>query len=383
MTRKVIYVSYMRLSDKVSRDWYIDYLIENGINVEYWDVVPLLRGEFDEPSTKATDYLRTFRTYSEVEAMLRRSENKDAFYVMLVNYDGHTARVFRLLSKYDCRMVFIAWGAMPGGYMRRWRRFVNYLSSPLRLAVNIFNKAKAIVYRKLNLVKPFDLVFVAGQVLAATNLYAKKVISINLVDYDHYRKIKMKDDRLVEGSYIVFLDVFLPYHSDYKLAGSQMVNPSEYYAALNRFFELLEVKYKIKVVIAAHPRADYSAEIFNGREIYHGRTPELVKDAVLVIAHHSTALSYAVLNHKPIIFAYTNEMAALYKRSIVSYLYEFSEYLDAAIYNIDEIFQGDQIVIREVNLKSYDNYKYNYLTTHESENITTQEIFLREIRQCH
>lgn len=379
MTRKVIYVSYMHLTDRVSRDWCIDYLIAKGVTVEYWDLVFLLRGEFDEFGTKATDYSRTFRSYSEVESMLCLPENRDAFYVMLINYDGYVARIFRLLSKYDCRMLFLAWGAFPIKRTQKWRKVLSGFSNPLQLAKKVFYKLKAIAYRKLHLVKPFHIVFAAGQVLMAKNLYATKVVPINLVDYDHYRKVKTEGGRLVEGRYAVFLDVYLPYHSDLKFCGTQAVNPRDYYASLNRFFELLEVKYGIKVVVAAHPKAGSSVDLFNGREIYHGRTPELVKDADFVIAHHSTSLSYAVLNHKPITFIYTDEMVTLYKHTVVSYLHDFAEYLDAAIYNIDKITQGDQIVFREVNLRCYDNYKYNFLTTHEPEHTATQEIFWREI----
>ena len=45
MKRKIIYVSFVRLTDKVMRDWYIDYLLGKGAVVEFWDVVSLLRKE--------------------------------------------------------------------------------------------------------------------------------------------------------------------------------------------------------------------------------------------------------------------------------------------------------------------------------------------------
>jgi len=374
--RKVIYVSYMHLSDKVSRDWYIDYLIAKGVTVEYWDVVSLLAGEVVEFGAIDTDYLRTPRTYSEVEAMLRLPGNRDAFYVMLIYYDGNVTGLYRLLTKYDCKMLFIAWGALP---IKRAKKMLSIFSNPFQIAEKVFFKIKAIVYIRLGLVKPFNVVFAAGQALTTRNLHASKVIPINLVDYDHYIKAKLEGERPVVGKYAVFLDIYLPYQSDLKIVGMHAVNPGAYYASLNRFFELLEVQYGIKVVVAAHPKADYSVDLFNGREIYYSRTPSLVKDADFVISHHSTSLSYAVLNHKPIIFIYTNEMAALYRHTVVSYLRDFSCYLDAAIHNIDEITNGEKIIVNDVNLSRYDDYKYEFLTTHESENSLTQDIFFREI----
>lgn len=376
---KVIYVSYMRLSDKVSRDWYIDYLIEKGVTVEYWDLVPLLFGS-DVTGSKQTAYLRTPRTYQEIQAMLSLPENKDARFIMLLSYEGRTARIYRILSKFECRMYFIAWGQLPVNSDSRIRNvFFRLVSNPVRLANNFFYKLKAIIYRKLSFVNPYEIVFAAGQVLLASSHYAKKVVPINLVDYDHYVRVKSEKSRPIEGSFAVFLDIYLPHQTDLKIVGLTAIDPRRYYESLNVFFDLIEKKYRIKVVIAAHPKANYERYIFQGREIYRGLTPELVRDSDFVISHHSTSVSYAVLNIKPIIFVYTNEMAVLYKYTVVRYLREFSSYLDAAIYNINQLTRCDQIEIKAVNKSCYDDYKYNFLTTHESENLSTQEIFWREV----
>lgn len=377
MTGKVIFVSFVRLSDKTSRDRYVDYLIAKGTTVEYWDVVALVRDDYDEAAAKTTDYLRIFRTYTEVEDMLRIPENKNAYFVMLINYTGFTAKLFRLLSKYDCRMLYITSGAVPNKPINKWRRFLFSSSNPLRLAANFYSRVKAIAYRKLKLVKPFDMVFAAGKIILANKHYARKVLPINCADYDQYIKTKFENVApIVKGCFAVFLDVYLPYHSDAKVVGWPMIRPDEYYASLNRFFDLLEAKYKINVVIAAHPRADYRvSNPYNGRGIYHGSTPELVKNADFVISHSSMSQSQAVLNQKPIVFIYTNEMLSAYRHTYMHEIFDAAEYLDASLYNIDKITQSDQILIKNVNSLCYKSYKYDFLTTPESEHMTSQEIF--------
>jgi hypothetical protein len=371
----------VHLSEKVARDRYVDHLIEKGARIEYWDLVPLLFGELDEVGSKKADYLRTPQTYDEIEAMLRLPENEDAYYVMLIHYEGRFAKLFRLLSKYECRMLSISWGALPirdrGGRLRQ--AFSAFSANPLRLLEKTLGKVRAVAYRKLNLIKPFDIVFAAGQVLMATKHHAVKVVPINLVDYDHYMRAKFEDCRIVEGRYAVFLDVFLPGHPDLKVIGRPAVNPQAYYSSLNRFFSLLEVTHGIKVVVAAHPKADYSNNPFQGRDIYRDLTAKLVKDADFVVSHHSTSISYAVLNHKPIVFVYTDEMVSVYGDTIVDYLLYFADYLGAAIYNIDAITLDEPIVIGGANLERYESYKYNFLTTKSSEHATTQDIFWREI----
>ena len=57
--KKVIYVSFIRLTDKVSSDWHIDYLIAKGMTVEYWDIVTLVREDHVEFGSKTPEYLHT------------------------------------------------------------------------------------------------------------------------------------------------------------------------------------------------------------------------------------------------------------------------------------------------------------------------------------
>ena len=100
----------------------------------------------------------------------------------------------------------------------------------------------------------------------------------------------------------------MPFQSDFNLEKTKNVSAREYYKGLDRFFSALEKKYGTEVVIAAHPKTNTSVKSFGSRKIYRLCTAELVKDAEFVISHHSTSLSYAVLNYKPCIFIYTNEM---------------------------------------------------------------------------
>lgn len=378
--RKVVYVSYIRLTDKVSRDWYIDFLIEKNVTVEYWDICSLVRNKFDERHTKTTDYLRTPITLGEVEAMVRLPENRDAYYVMLVSFQGRCAQIFRILSRNNCRLLHFLWGAMPEETIPTFHKVRFLLANPARLPWKLFNRAKILIFKRLGLVKPFDIVFAAGHALLDRSHYATKVVPINLCDYDHYMRVKSKSAGLVRGHYAVFQDINLAYQSDIEICGLPSVNPLSYFQSLNKFFALLEAKYGIRIVIAAHPKADYRDETFQGRAVYSNLTAELTRDADFVISHTSTALSYAVLNLKPVLFIYTTEMLQLYKDTVIRDMQCYANYLDASCYNLDEVTQVDQISLKQVCATRYEKYKYSFLTTHETEHTSTQEIFWREIR---
>ena len=53
----------------------------------------------------------------------------------------------------------------------------------------------------------------------------------------------------------------------------------------------------------------------------------------------------------------------------------FAGYLDANIYNIDDIVSGEQISASRVNTRRYESYKCDFLTTSESEQSTARDIF--------
>jgi hypothetical protein len=377
---KIIYISHAHLSSKIRFDYYIDYLLNKKWIVEYWNLLPLLHGEIDEFGSQDEDFMRTPQTYNEIETMLSLHENKDAIYVLLINYGPNYLRLYRLLSKYGCKIHFFAWGAYPpikGG--STWINIVHHFSTPLILIKKSFNTINCIVHEKLKLVKPYDVVYGAGYSILETFPDASKVVSVNTVDYDHYVRVKKHTNRLVVGSYAVFLDVYLPYQSDLIVLKMPKLDPDKYYASLNHFFELLESKYGIKIVIAAHPKANYKSNPFEGREIYNGLTPELVANTDFVVSHNSTSVSYAVLNLKPIIFVYTSIMEKIYKNMCVEKIISMANYLGSTLYDIDEITQEEQIIIEDVDLKRYENYKYSFLTSRESENTTMQELFWREI----
>ena len=227
------------------------------------------------------------------EELIRLPENQNAVYVMLITYSGRNSKPFRLLSKYDCKMVFLNWGATP--IINRhdaspilYRATRQLFKNPVNFIKTVADLILGCVNRKLNLIKKFDIVFIAGSALSSANQFTKKVVPINLCDFDHYIRVKLINQRIVQGRYAVFLDINLAYQSDLAICRLPTLIPASYFDSLNRFFDCLEDTYNIKVVIARHPKTEYAKEQFNQRESYRLLTAELVKDAEFVITHTST-----------------------------------------------------------------------------------------------
>ena len=382
MSKKVIYISWVKLTDKYASDYFINHLIESRVEVEWWDVVAFTREQHNEVGELDVDYLRVLQTYSDFESLVKLNENKDVIYIPLMNFQSEVRSIYQLLGKYRCKMVFLSWGEMPataGPVLHRAAiKLIKQPSSFFRIVFEVFF---LISYKKLGLLKPYDLIFVAGSVMINSNKFVKKTIQLNSPDYDHYMRLKKSDNKFCHEKYAVFLDLNMPYHSDLALDGLTTVHPSDYYQSLNRFFSFIEGQYGVKIIIAAHPKTDPNKDVFEGREIYRLITAEIVKDAEFVITHHSTSLNYAVLNSKPCVFIYTNEMEELYANTRVKEIKTLASYIDAPVYNIDKLTSADKIVVNQPNHARYDDYKYSFLTSKEAENLSSYDIFLQGINQ--
>lgn len=380
--RQVVYISWMPLSEKVERDWCIAYLRERGVPVAYWDVTSLLLGE-DKPSAAADrDYLVRVPSYHALEELLAHRDPKSTDFVMIVNYEARFNRLYHLLTRHGGRLFFFEWGNFPIKDRSRSGGVGMMLRDPARFARKLWEKGAGYLQAKLHPVKPFDVVLAAGCASMGRHPGAGKTIPINLCDYDDFQSVKESGERLVPGKYGVFLDVNLAHHTDLKLCNMQYLDPERYAASLARFFDLVEARYGMEVVIAAHPKASYGDRYY-GRRSYKGATPELVRDAEFVITHHSTAISYAVLGRKPLVFIYTDEMARIYADTIAAWVGDLAEYLDQPLYNADRVETPDQIELRRPDPERYDRYKYNYLTTRESEHSSTRDIFYAAVTAEH
>lgn len=376
--KKVVYISWASLTDKLERDWYLTHLRDNCVAVEYWDVAGLLFPGVIFQKSLERDYLTMVSSYKQLESLLAAKDVSQTNFMMLVNYEARFNRFFRLLTNFGCRLFYIEWGHFPTKFRSKGSNYVDIISYPRAFVKKVADRLLTDTSTKLGLVKPFDVVFAAGKVAMEMHARSPRKVAVNLCDYDNYYLVK-EVPRLVDVNFAVFLDINLALQTDIKLRGWEYISAERYAAALNRFFGQLELKYGVNVVIAAHPKAGYDPDYFQGRRILKGLTPELVKDADFVISHQSTSISYAVLNRKPLLFIYTDDMATTYSETLIPWQYDIAEYLGQPIYNIDEVADVKQICLTEPDPVRYDLYKYNYLTSKESEDRLSRDIILAEL----
>lgn len=155
--------------------------------------------------------------------------------------------------------------------------------------------------------------------------------------HNNYRKYLEIKDQKQEKNYVVFIDEYECGHSDWEKLGYPypILNKKLYYFELNRFFSYIEVSFSTEVIIAAHPKAEYSGKEFDGRRICRMHTEELVRDAKLVLYMYGTCITYIVLFNKPFIIFGTSQH---FQGHIVDhYMYDTAKFFGAEILKWAEI----------------------------------------------
>lgn len=384
--KKVIYIGYQPITTKFYFDFYVDKCLDNGIEVEYWDISKLYFPSINFDVIFDFNGVKYIKSFRELKALLTLTEINSTIFITNITYEFKVWRLYSLLSSFKCIHAFFGRGQFPAPKKTlTYKIWEVFLSLNYRRIVNGFKKMLGIVLIYFKIIKKYNVIFRAGSAGYITegvnNLFDSKngkIIDVNYFDYDKYLEC-INGKPLFEKTYCVFLDEYLPYHPDFSMFGIKTVKADNYYSQLNKFFDLIEIKFNISVIIAAHPKAlRYSSENpFMGRMTVLNKTCELVKDAKFVMTHHSTSISFPILFKKPIFFitsqAQKKRMHPLYKLTL--YLGKF---LNCKVIHFDDFNERDNLNCF-VDIEKYDNYKYMYLTSKESENKQSSEIFIEEI----
>lgn len=316
MANKIIYLRYLPLTQKIENDFYLLNLYKAGYEIEYWDLTKIyfnrnLDVELYTPQTGIK--VLSVETYKELEACLRT--NGRALFIILMSFEWRLRRLFLLLNTYDC--TTLSFGESPIPFYLAHRNIANILR-----VINmkkIVNKMRNIYMQYLvrsGRIKFYNYSLVAGQNgwrgvgnVTYSCFSNTKIYSFNSTDYNKY----LNDNShtvIKENQYIVFIDEYYPFHPDAVLFNLKTIDPIVYFRQLNHAFDIIEQKYNMPVIIAAHPKAlkykDFN--YFNNRKIEFGKTCALIKNSCFVIAHDSTAVDFAIMCKKPLLFLTSDEI---------------------------------------------------------------------------
>lgn len=319
---KIILLINSTFDDRDYKRFGIEIMKGNGFNVEVWDFFPFLRPKAYEQLKKYTRHssanyvpFKTFNTLQEVESGFA-SLGSDSFILFIFHLDEESASVYRAISKTPLKYGILSDNAIPSPkssflHLKPTRAKMKELT-PTKFYAALCRR-NPFIYRGI---KPATVIIAGGSQSVKTCHVKDKnthILWAHTLDYDVFLDQRGVPPKLEEIKTGVFLDCFYPFHPDNIRAGAKpYTTKEEYYPSLRHFFDVLETRYKVQVIIAAHPRSNYGAtdRSYGNRPVVLGKTAELVRNSQFVLNHWSTSVNYAVLYHKPVLFISTEQIEA-------------------------------------------------------------------------
>ena len=259
------------------------------------------------------------------------------------------------------------------------RRFYDNFITRKQLGGSLLRKFKNRIILKLYKNFQWDIgVFFGDEAFSKDNkVKSKNYIKSHTFDFDNYLKLKNKKKNITKN-YFVFIDNDLANHPDYKYHGTKPpVDEKKYLTDLKNFFDLVEKKTKLKVVIAANPKSKHKIGKFGNRKILFNKTGELIKSSIGVFIHNSTAINYAILFKKPLFFLSSNHIKESWLHEGI---YLMSKTLGRNIINMN-MFKKTNILNFKINYKAYEKFKNKYIKCTKTKNIYSLVILNENLKK--
>ncbi len=334
-------------ADKVNLEWYL----HNGFHVEFWNLDRIyyssiqIRRYFSD--NKYLSYKppnqKIFYKKSDVKKELYEIDDNIIFcFLDFANHDDFWLR--RLLKKINAN--YYVGPRVVGFHGEKYlldsktkyasyllKRFIDSFSDEnFFMRYNVLNRIKNYLYKYTDYYqKPL---FVASSGFAGRQMWMKKTLASDFLSIPSVEIDWTKKERLIGFEYGVFVDDTIFTSPDYSMnhgdKNYRSNNIKKYIGNLQSFFDLIEKKMNLKIIVAASGKYIYDKNPYN-REIIYQKTAELIQHANVIIGHNSSALNQAIVNKKPTLMIFDSTIKKEKKMKI----HYVSKYLNIRPLNIE------------------------------------------------
>lgn len=366
--KDIVIVSQAPLTPQILRNNYIKEYQSLGHKVLFWDLSQMIHPGMKFNDEIDEEYVSRIAELDELDRKLFTCSRKTCF-IFDFNPSWKLRKIFTLFSKYNAKTMRVDMYANTSLHRSLAKKLLDLCRiGGFHKIRNKISVCLYIVFTKMYKIKGFDKI-------ASSSKYVYRDFPINHPDYDDF----MFDHsiRPIEGEYFVFVDTFFGQHPDdkYILNYNKGANLDNYFSSLNKYFDYLEQRYGLPVIIAAHPKAKYKNE-FGKRQIIKYRSKDLIKYSKGVILQICNTMSWVCLADKPVILVTCKEYDNFNNYHSLFKLY--ADTVKLPVYNID-IIDLNQTRFNKIDRETRLNYIYDYLTSKETENLPNQIILSQHI----
>jgi hypothetical protein len=202
-------------------------------------------------------------------------------------------------------------------------------------------------------------------------------IQIHSIDYERIRMERDSGESEAAGANVVVLDQgwFSKPRPDFLDSSNYPpTNQASFSHAMCAYLDFLVETLEATVVVVCHPKADLEAtrRLYPGIRVEQGDTHRFVRSASVVLANSTTAIQYAILEHKPVILFTSREL----DDSIVFPLFEgYRREINPSVVRIDD----DETYAESVSAIGVDQFAYDRYTIRFVKHMDSPDIPLWEI----
>lgn len=334
---KIIIIEHEPFNDRKNDHYYIQKFKDRSISIEYWDLSKVLNysKNINYNNEKPENYVLKFDNLNQFYGSLNEIDNLSTILIVELFFKLQTVEIFKKIKDLKIKWVRLDFYYNPTNIFEPSKKINDIIFKLLEIK-KIKERYNNFLLKKWQHLNLPNRVFVTGNLKNYPLVPKENIIGLDYFDIKTYEE-KKGISSLIGKKYIVFLDIMLPNHPDLQRSNLSSVKASTYFKKINYFFDKIEKETGYNVIIASHPKANYSNE-FKNRVVLKNLTAELCINAEIILTHGSLSISFPLLAKKPIIYLYFEEMFKIptlyyyYKRMLKA-----SELLGAEIINIDKI----------------------------------------------
>ena len=370
----------------------VEKYLSNGYDIEICNTCPIVYPDFFRKVEKINTYKRKLEKFFFKKQELRDylNLNKKNLFILIIHYNTKTHFIFRLISKFNINYMFSIVNIVPSNIeVNKKIIFKKYFD--FRALLETFNnRISGFLKRNFQKINPPSYLIAGGlksleSPQASIIKNSTKIIWTHTFDFDEYlSNLKKKDYKINEfpKDFAVFIDAPSPLiKHDALIPGiSSPLTAKVYFPSLCRFFDKIEKELNLEVIIAAHPKSNHSQrpEYFGNRSVFNGMTIDLIKKSKLVINRNSTAINFAILHSKPIIFHTSKEILSHFV--MTNQINSMANLLNKKPINIDTSINLNLKDELNINKDLYINYVNQYIKNPNSKNDYSWNIIMNELR---
>lgn len=337
-----------------------------GFDVKYIDIVSIIKSKHLEDTCPDSlkdnviyfDRIRNFRSFF-------KEQKGTCIVISDIGFQGNSAWFFRILSKYN-----IPYCSTDSGFSKvkekavvtTVKNQVNEKIRRLRFSKLIKKPLQLLDYYCTKLIlKPADLLLIyrrkVRKRLRKVCDQNTRIVYTNSPDWDV--AMQEQEERIVKDRYVVFIDQYIPYHPDFIMENIS-IKASQYYHDLNLFLKKIQEQTGLKIVIAAHPRRMNQHDDDYPFDIIYNKTANLVRYSEFVLLHYSSAINFAIIYSKPMIFL----NSPIFKKDDMDvFVNDMASNFHCQMLNFSDIALGEKegLVLNTTIPDAYRKYKEEHL----------------------